>query len=128
MNIPQEIKDELIAQARRDAPLETCGLLLGRDDDVVEHYPMENVDHSAEHFSFDPAQQFAALRHARARGLQILANWHSHPASPARPSQEDLRLANDPTIRYAILSLQGDEPMLRSFRVKDGTVVDTETH
>ncbi len=128
MNIPDEIRNELIAQARRDAPLESCGLLLGRGNDVVEHYPMENVDHSAEHFSFDPAQQFAALRHARARGLQILANWHSHPASPSRPSKEDLRLANDPTIRYAILSLQGDEPVLRSFSVKDGAVTDVEEH
>lgn len=88
---------------------------------------MTNVDHSPEHFSFDPKEQFAALRHARANQLQLLANWHSHPASPSRPSAEDLRLANDPNIRYAILSLH-EGVQLNSFSIKEGKIVDKETH
>ncbi len=128
MNIPQHIIDELIEQAERDAPIESCGYLMGTGDNVSENYPMENVDHSAEHFSFAPRQQFAALRHARSKGLTILANWHSHPASPSRPSQEDLRLAQDPSIRYAILSLLGGEPRLNSFRIVRGEVLDRQEH
>ena len=128
MKIPQNIIEELIAQARKDAPDESCGYLLGKDDHVTENYWMENIDHSPEHFSFEPKDQFAALRHAREKGLRILANWHSHPASPSRPSQEDLRLANDPTIRYAILSLLDGEPKLNSFKILNGEVVDKEVH
>ena len=89
---------------------------------------MENIDHSPEHFSFAPKDQFAALRYAREHGLKILANWHSHPASPSRPSQEDLRLANDPSIRYAILSLLGGEARLNSFNIRNGEVIDKEVH
>ena len=128
MIIPQNVIDELIEQARKDAPKETCGYLLGKDGDVTENYWMENIDHSSEHFSFAPKDQFAALRYARQHGLKILANWHSHPASPSRPSQEDLRLANDPTIRYAILSLLDGEPKLNSFKILNGEVVDKEVH
>ena len=129
MIIPQNIIDELIAQAQKDAPDESCGYLLGTaDGNVTENYWMENIDHSSEHFSFAPKDQFAALRHAREKGLKILANWHSHPASPSRPSQEDLRLANDPTIRYAILSLLDGEPKLNSFKILNGEVVDKEIH
>ncbi len=132
MTILQNVIDELIAQAQKDAPLETCGYLLGKDnlgkeDVVTENYWMENIDHSSEHFSFAPKDQFAALRYARQHGLKILANWHSHPVSPSRPSQEDLRLANDPTIRYAILSLyQGIH--LNSFGIKNNQVVDKQEH
>ena len=54
-------------------------------------------------------------------------DWHSHPASPSRPSQEDLRLANDPTIRYAILSLH-EGVHLNSFKIQNGEVVDKEVH
>ena len=131
MTIPQQVIDELIEQARRDAPDESCGYLLGERTDegevVTENYWMENIDHSSEHFSFAPKDQFAALKYARGKGLKILANWHSHPASPSRPSQEDLRLANDPTIRYAILSLhQGIH--LNSFKILGGEVVDKEIH
>ena len=131
MKIPQNIIDELINQARNDAPNESCGYLLGistdEDDEVTEHYPMENIDHSPEHFSFAPKDQFAALRYARQKGLKILANWHSHPASPSRPSQEDLRLANDPTIRYAILSLH-EGVHLNSFKIRGGEVLEKEVH
>ncbi|MBR3093884.1 MAG: M67 family metallopeptidase [Bacteroidaceae bacterium] len=135
MKIPQEIIDELINQAQQDAPNESCGYLLGllssNDEDgeamVTENYWMENIDHSSEHFSFAPKDQFAALKYARSKGLKILANWHSHPASPSRPSQEDLRLANDPSIRYAILSLHNGIH-LNSFRIINGEVVDKEVH
>ena len=131
MKIPQDIVDKLVSQARQDAPNETCGYLLGTsgpDGDIVtEHYWMENIDHSPEHFSFAPKDQFAALRYTRSKGLKILANWHSHPASPSRPSQEDLRLANDPTIRYAILSLH-EGVHLNSFKILGGEVVDKEVH
>ena len=128
MIISKNIIDELIAQAQKDAPNESCGYLLGTDDNVTENYWMENIDHSSEHFSFAPKDQFAALRYAREHGLKILANWHSHPASPSRPSQEDLRLANDPTIRYAILSLLDGEPKLNSFKILNGEVLDKEVH
>ena len=129
MTIPRQVIEELIEQARRDAPDESCGYLLGERTDegdvVTENYWMENIDHSPEHFAFAPKDQFAALKYARSKGLKILANWHSHPASPSRPSQEDLRLANDPTIRYAILSLhQGIH--LNSFKILGGEVVDKE--
>ena len=138
MIIPQNIIDELIAQAVKDAPNESCVYLLGiispsteggqGEALVTENYWMENLDHSSEHFSFAPKDQFAALRYAREKGLKILANWHSHPASPSRPSQEDLRLANDPTIRYAILSLLDGKPKLNSFKILNGQVVDKEEH
>jgi len=141
MKIPDNIIEELIAQARKDAPDESCGYLLGSltpnpspkgegdfEAIVTENYWMENIDHSSEHFSFAPKDQFAALKYARSKNLKILANWHSHPASPSRPSQEDLRLANDPTIRYAILSLLDGEPKLNSFKILNGEVVDKEVH
>ena len=128
MEIKQNVIDELIAQAQKDAPNETCGYLLGTaDGTVTENYWMENIDHSPEHFSFAPKDQFAALKYSRSKGLKILANWHSHPASPSRPSQEDLRLANDPTIRYAILSMH-EGIHLNSFKIINGEVVDKEVH
>lgn len=128
MKIEKHVIDEMIAQAQQDAPNETCGYLLGTADGIVtENYWMENIDHSPEHFSFAPSDQFAALKYARNKGLKILANWHSHPASPSRPSQEDLRLANDPTIRYAILSLH-EGIHLNSFAIRNGEVVNKEIH
>ncbi len=125
MTLKKEIYDSIVQEARRQLPNEACGYLLGTSADcITEHYPMTNADHSPEHFSFLPREQFAALRHARKQGLRLVANWHSHPSTPSRPSEEDLRLAVDPNVLYLILSLAEDEPVLNAFRIKDGQVVE----
>ncbi|MCI7256849.1 MAG: M67 family metallopeptidase [Prevotella sp.] len=122
MKIKRETFENVVAQARKDVPFESCGYLLGNYDTVTENYPMTNIDHSSEHFSFDPKEQFAAVKYARKNGLKVLANWHSHPASPSRPSLEDIRLANDPGILYAIISLQDETPVFNAFEIKNGNV------
>ena len=67
------------------------------------------------------------LRRTVVSGTDISAHWHSHPASPSRPSQEDLRLAVDPHVRYAILSLH-EGVHLNSFKIQHGEVADKEVH
>src|SRR5665811_1505202 len=85
--------------------LEACGYLAGEGAEVKEYIIMTNTDKSAEHFSFDPKEQFAAVKTARVKGQTLIAVCHTHPASLARMSQEDIRLANDPSVKYVILSL-----------------------
>ena len=122
MKISREVYEEIVRQARRELPNESCGYLLGIGETVEENYPMTNADHSPEHFSFLPQEQFAAVRHARGKGLRVIGNWHSHPSSPSRPSQEDIRLAYEDSIVYFILSLADAEPVLNAFRIREGTV------
>lgn len=117
----------MVRHVRSLAPVEDCGLLGGTIEDGVKTvekvFYLTNVDHSAEHFSLDPKEQFAAVKELRAKGWQLLGNWHSHPASPSRPSEEDKRLAFDSKVSYFILSLNGGEPVLNSFHVdRDKTV------
>lgn len=119
--IPAAIRAELEAAARAAAPLEACGLLAGDGGRVTRYFPMTNADASAEHFSMQPAEQFAVYKELRARGLKLLAIWHSHPATPARMSDEDLRLAFTPDVVYVILSLApGATAPVRGFLVNDG--------
>lgn len=118
--------DEIVKQAMDELPNEACGLLAGKDDEVIKRYPMTNIDESPEHFSFDPAEQFKVLRQSRSEGLKLIANYHSHPSTPARPSQEDIRLAFDSEIVYLILSLAGETPDLKGFKIKNGEVEAVE--
>lgn len=124
MIIPQSVVDVMVMQARKLAPIEACGYLVGMASQVVSAYPMENIDNSSDHFSMDPAAQFQAVKFARAQGQSLLAVYHSHPVTPARPSEEDIRLANDPNMIYVILSLAVDPPEINGFRIqKSGNAV-----
>ena len=116
--------DEMIQHARLESPDEACGLIAGRDRDdgtrVIEKvYYLTNTDHTNEHFSIDPKEQLQAVKDMRANGMAPLGNWHSHPETPSRPSEEDIRLANDSRASYLILSLENwDAPVLNAFCIE----------
>jgi proteasome lid subunit RPN8/RPN11 len=118
--------DAMIAHGKTWFPNEACGLLAGTmegDTKTVQKiYLLSNPDHSPEHFSIDPKEQLAAVKDMRALGLTPLGNFHSHPSTPARPSEEDIRLAYDPQASYLIISLAEDLPILKAFEIKDCVV------
>lgn len=114
--------EKILAHAESELPNEACGLIGGVIEDGVKIikkvYLLTNIDHSNEHFSLDPKEQLAAVKDMRAQGISPLGNWHSHPESPSRPSEEDKRLAYDSKASYMILSLMNrDEPVLNSFKI-----------
>ena len=129
--IKKEDYEEIIAYAKAGLPNEACGLLGGtvdgKDRIIEKVYYLTNIDASREHFSMDPKEQFEAVKDMRANGLSLIGNFHSHPESPSRPSEEDKRLAYDSSVRYLILSLMDmDAPVLNGFEIIDRTDVTKE--
>ncbi|MCH3965770.1 MAG: M67 family metallopeptidase [Clostridium sp.] len=120
--------EKIIEQARRELPDECCGYLAGNksgaDIFIKEVYALTNIDHSNEHFSMDPKEQFNVIKSIRKKGLEVIGNYHSHPESPSRPSEEDKRLAFDPNILYGILSLQKQEPVFNLFKISKDKIVE----
>ena len=122
----------ILSHAKNNLPEEACGLLGGvidgEDKYVKKVYLLENTDHSNEHFTMSPQAQLQSIKDMRQNGYVLLGNWHSHPESPSRPSEEDKRLAMDTKIRYLILSLMDDDnPVLNAFTIdKDKNVSKEE--
>jgi proteasome lid subunit RPN8/RPN11 len=119
LNIPVEIFDQMLAQARTEAPIEACGILAGTDGTCKKLYKMINVDQSSTHCMMNPGEQFEVARDIREKDLKMLAIYHSHPTTPARFSDEDIRLALTPDVVYVIISLQdSDNPVTKGFVVE----------
>jgi|UniRef100_I5AWV9 proteasome lid subunit RPN8/RPN11 len=116
--------DKMYEYALSERPNEACGLVAGSDDEdgtrhIEKVYLLTNIDHTNEHFTIDPKEQLRAIKDMRANNLKPLGNWHSHPESPSRPSEEDKRLANDSKASYLILSLMEEgNPVLNAFHVE----------
>jgi proteasome lid subunit RPN8/RPN11 len=122
MKISKGILEMIYEQAEAEAPLEVCGYLAGKEGVITSHYKMTNVDKSETHFSLDPKEQFEVAKSVRADGSDLIAVYHSHPASPARPSEEDIRLAHDSSIIYVIVSLENEKRTCGAFTIKNGMV------
>ena len=123
ITLKQEDYNKILAFAKEWLPSEACGLIAGTVDEsgnkkIEKVYLLTNMDKSSAHFSMDPKEQLQAVKDMRANGLQPLGNWHSHPETPSRPSEEDKRLAFDSSASYMILSLADSTPVLNSFHIE----------
>jgi [CysO sulfur-carrier protein]-S-L-cysteine hydrolase len=114
--------EQILAQARAEAPHECCGLLLGRGDAVEEVFPGRNVDETPRtRYVMDPQDQLRAFRLMDERGWDLVGIYHSHPHTEAYPSETDKSRALYPDARYMIVSLREPaDPRVRAFRLLDG--------
>jgi proteasome lid subunit RPN8/RPN11 len=112
--------DELVAHAQADAPNECCGYMrLNGGGTVEKTFRAENLRASPYGYELDSKSLFAVNDlDDEGHGVGI---YHSHPRSPAEPSQTDINLAHYPHWLYLIVSLAGD-PTIRAWRIDDGRV------
>lgn len=129
--LKKEDYEKILAHCKEGLPNEACGLIGGMIEgdkrSIQKVYLLTNIDQSNEHFSMDPKEQLAAVKDMRANGLKLLGNFHSHPESPSRPSEEDKRLAYDSKVNYLILSLMDlENPVFNAFRIDEEKNVTKE--
>lgn len=126
MKIPQSLVAAITAHAEETYPEECCGLLAGVNGVASHFYRIQNIHETPKvFFEMAPKEQFWAFKNMRHNNLNLVAIYHSHPESPARPSQSDIRLAYDPEPYYLLVSLQQrDKPDVRAYRIVEGKVTE----
>jgi proteasome lid subunit RPN8/RPN11 len=109
----------MLEHAREEAPRECCGLLVGKADTVVRDVRARNLAEPATRYFIDPEDHFAAIRAARAEGLEVVGAYHSHPSSAPLPSPTDVAEANSGSdFLYVIVSLLNED--VRAYRIESG--------
>jgi [CysO sulfur-carrier protein]-S-L-cysteine hydrolase len=102
-------------------PLEACGLLAGRDDQVEKVIEVRNQAQSPVRFVMDPYEQLKAFDWIEASGLDLLGIFHSHPAGPETASVTDIAEAAYDVV-HLIWSRTEDRWQARGFWIEDGEV------
>lgn len=126
LTVPKHFIDDMISHAKAEAPLECCGILAGKDETVTHIYKMKNTEDDPDKYFMEPKEQFAVIKDMRAKEMDMLAIYHSHPHSPARPSGVDINLAYYPEAVYIIISLMdAAKPVIKGFLIKEGEVEET---
>lgn len=121
LRIPKEIYQDMIAHARRTAPIECVGVLLGSTDGQVQRScELVNELASPARFRSEPRSLFAVEKQRRSLGLEYLAIYHSHPATPPIPSQLDIAEHWGGNVVSLIISLAGDPPTVAAWWIQQG--------
>jgi len=123
--ISQADWDELLAHARESAPNECCGYARARDGRVEEVFRAENVLETSQRYGYKlDSRSLFRTHEIEDDGFEVVV-YHSHPESPAEPSQTDINLARYPDWRYVIVS-PTHEPTVRCWRIADGRVEEED--
>jgi len=112
ITIVEQHLTEMRQHGERDYPFECCGLMLGRFESnhkvVMETYPISNAreeEAKRNRFLIRPEELMRGEKYARAKSLDVVGFYHSHPDEPAVPSKYDLDHAW-PTYSYIVVSVE----------------------
>jgi proteasome lid subunit RPN8/RPN11 len=121
LRMSRAVFDRLLAEARGNPEIECCGLLAGRDALISAVLPARNALQSSTSYEIAPAELFVLFRQMRAKGLEHLGTYHSHPKGDNAPSPLDLERAFYPDAAYLIISPNaGASRPIRAFRILEG--------
>lgn len=127
LRIRGAILERMLAHARAESPLECCGLLAGHGRVITGTYPAKNSLASTTAYEIAPAELFRIFREMRAKGLEHLGIYHSHPHSENAPSPTDIQSAFYPETPYLIISPQaGAERPVRAFLIRGAVVSELQ--
>ena len=129
LELPASVHAEMVAHALAGLPNEACGLFAGPGGHRAERfYPMRNAAASDRIYRLDPTEMMGVEADADAAGLAVMGVMHSHVRTDAYPSPTDVADAArfDPfgAWRFVIVSLRHLDPVLRSYRILDGTITE----
>lgn len=121
----------ILEQTHSGTPEEVCGILGGRERQVLAVYPAKNAaKHRQTSYLVDPQDQWRIMTEIEANGWEVIGFYHSHPTGPEIPSSTDLLQAHFPGSPddpyypgawYLIASLQNRaRPSVRAFRLIGG--------
>jgi proteasome lid subunit RPN8/RPN11 len=133
LTIDRATYDAIVAHAKRDHPVEACGLVAGPagSDRPERHLEMVNAAGSPTFYEFDSVDLLRVYREMDDRDEEPVVIYHSHTATEAYPSRTDIDLAMEPNAHYVLVSTgeHGNNPgpvEFRSYRIVDGEVSEEE--
>lgn len=112
---------EMLEHVNRHAPLEACGLLAGKNDEVEKVILIRNQAQSPVRFVMEPYEQLQAFDWLDANGLDLLGIFHSHPSGPETASVTDIKEAAYEVV-HLIWSRNHGLWQARGFWIENGSV------
>ena len=118
LDLPEALRDQIIAHAQQGYPEEVCGLVSGRAGMAHAVHPGRNVSLTPRVAYEMDVDTLALQIEFEETGLELWAIYHSHPRGPAAPSPTDIKLAMYPDARYVIVNLTDPaRPTVAAFRI-----------
>ncbi len=122
VRIPKSILERIIEHAKKEAPLECCGILAGKNGTIEKAYEVPNAEKSPVRYSISPQDQLKIFEEMEKESLEMIAVYHSHTHTIPFPSETDVRLAFYPEVASIIISLKEEAPVMKAFWIREDAI------
>jgi proteasome lid subunit RPN8/RPN11 len=123
LTISKKHWQEMLDYVEQNAPLESCGLLAGKNEQVEEVIFVRNQAQSPVRFVMDPYDQLNAFNWIESNQLDLLGIFHSHPAGPETASVTDITEAAYQVV-HVIWSRHQEHWKARGFWIESGDTTE----
>jgi len=123
LRIPKTHWDEMLRHVRQHEPLEACGLLAGKDEQVQKVLLVRNQAQSPVRFVMDPYEQLQAFEWIETQALELIGIFHSHPGGPETVSSTDIAEAAYDVVHLIWSRLNG-QWQARGFWIEAGQAIE----
>ena len=128
IRIPRFIYQKIVDHAKKEWPLECCGILGGKDRTVEKAFELQNAEKSPIRYSISPQEQLKVFVEMEKESIDMMAIYHSHTHTIPFPSETDVKLAFYPEVASIIISLKEEQnPMVKAFRIGKEAIYLEET-
>jgi proteasome lid subunit RPN8/RPN11 len=118
IRIPKSILNGMVEHAKRESPLECCGILGGRDHTVERAFELQNAEKSPFRYSIAGQEQLRVFEEMEKESIDMIAVYHSHTHTIPFPSETDVKLTFYPEVASIIISLMEEQnPVVKAFRI-----------
>ncbi len=104
ITLSQSDKKILAEYSENQKPNESCAILFGKDNKVLDLFLTENIEESPVNFTISNKQLIEAYSIAEEKKLEVVGIFHSHPNSDAYPSNMDEKFMQSNPVVWIIYS------------------------
>ena len=118
--LEQSYKKILSQYSENQKPNESCALLFGKNNQVLDIFLTENIEESPINFTISNEQLIEGYKMAENKKMEVIGIFHSHPNSDAFPSNTDKKFMQSNPIAWIIYS--GINKNFRAFVLESETI------
>jgi [CysO sulfur-carrier protein]-S-L-cysteine hydrolase len=104
IKLTESDKTILSEYSENQKPNESCAILFGKDDQVLDLFLTENIEKSPVNFTISNKQLIEAYKMAEEKKMEVVGIFHSHPGSDAYPSDTDKKFMQSNPVAWIIYS------------------------
>lgn len=104
IRLAESDKTILSEYSENQKPNESCAILFGKNNQVLDLFLTENIENSPVNFTISSKQLIEAYKMAEEKKMEVVGIFHSHPDSDAYPSNTDKKFMQINPVAWVIYS------------------------